>query len=115
MLFRSDTSLSNTEDCVTTTITGDNEACDERILPSGVSVKDLKQIVDQQNKEEELLKQQQDLLEMKLFHFQDCVVGEKESVTPDSGSHKPLRMAPVGTYDLGPSELIQSYSRIYSG
>lgn len=124
---------SSNEDGVTNvTDFGDvNGTLDERTLPPGVSVEDLKQIIEQQNREEELLQEQQELLQRKLLrdhdqYVKECVTQEKEqqahvqivngqvSVTHDNVSHKPLHVSPVGTYDLVTSEVIQSYSEVYS-
>ena len=105
---------------------------EEKVDLQGASAEDLKRLIEQQNREEELLQEQQDLLQKKLLrdhdqYVKDCVMKEKEQearvemvngqvcVTRDDGSHKPpLHVAPVGTYDLATPEVIPSYSRVYA-
>ena len=94
----------------------------------------LEEILKHQKKEEELLKEQHELLQKKLLHDHDHYVKDLSSAqekqvdleivngdvnakraVPAQDSKKTVQPAPVGTYDLSAPEVIPSYSIMYSG
>ena len=111
-------------------------------IPKYVTPSELEHILKNQKKEEELLEEQHELLQKKLLHDYDHYVRDlgsaqdkkvdleivngdvslkkgaqdsRKPVQPAQDSRKSVQPAPVGTYDLSASEIIPSYSIMYSG
>ena len=107
-------------------------------LPNGASPSQLEGIIQHQKKEEQLLEEQHELLQKKLLHNYDHYIRDlgsakekkvdlemvngdvalkdnRKPVQPSQDSRKAVQPAPVGTYDLFSSEVIPSYSIMYSG
>ena len=103
-------------------------------IPKEATPSQLEEILKHQKKEEELLEEQHELLQKKLLHDYDHYVKDLSSAQekqvdleivngdvnvkradPAQDSRKTVQPSPVGTYDLSASEVIPSYSIMYSG
>ena len=110
-------------------------------LLKDASPSEMEEILENQKKEEALLEEQHELLQKKLLHDYDNYVSELgssqqkkldveivngtvtlmndaekswESVQQAQESRKTVQASPVGTYDLSTSDVIPSYSIMYS-
>ena len=106
----------------------------QHVIPKDATPSQLEEILKHQKKEEELLEEQHDLLQKKLLHDYDHYVKDLGSAqekqvdleivdgdvnvkrsAPAQDSRKTVQPTPVWTYDLSASEIIPSYSLMYSG
>ena len=112
----------------------EQKSAHHQVIPKEATPSQLDEILKHQKKEEKLLEEQHDLLEKKLLHDYDHYIKDLNSAqekqvdleivngdvntkraVPAQDSRKTVQPVPVGTYDLSASEVIPSYSIMYSG
>ena len=122
-----------TKSTVNGTETG-QKSTQRQATPKDATPSQLEEILKHQKKEEQLLQEQHELLQKKLLHDYDHYIKDLSSVqekqvdleivngdvnvkkaVPAQDSRKTVQPAPVGTYDLSASEVIPSYSIMFSG
>lgn len=112
----------------------EQKSAHHQVIPKEATPSQLDEILKHQKKEEKLLEEQHDLLEKKLLHDYDHYIKDLNSAqekqvdleivngdvntkrpVPAQDSRKTVQPVPVGTYDLSATEVIPSYSIMYSG